>query len=592
MVVTAAVPADHPELARRGRLGIPVVPRKEALAALCAGRETVAVTRHARQDDHHRHDHRGADRRPGSTRPASPAAGSRPGAATPGSAATGSSWSRPTSTTRRSWRSHPTIAVVNNVEADHLECYGSLDALEDGVRRPSRRGRERRSWAPTIPVPRGSRRGSATGCVRFGLGGDADVRIHDVSQRPDRTARRGSRFRDGGEIGAHAPGARAPQPAQRRRRRSARSMRSAATSRPALDGAGAVPRRGPAVRAAGRGGRRRRRGRLRAPPDRAGRHARGGAAGVSRAAARGGVPAAPLLAHRSCTATRWATALAAADLVVVTEVYAAREQPMPGRERRSWWPTRRERPAATAHFEPIAPALGRRGRAHAPAGRRRAHAGRGRHHARGSGAGRPAAAADEAGLVRRWRSLALLGLGLWFVAPRLLPAARLLPSAAGRAGRAPGSSRPAHVVGALKLPRVGQRLRSTRRRSASRVRKLPGIKGGRDQPPAPGDAAWCGSTEAVPVALAPAKDGLAHGGRAGPGRCRSIRSRTAPDLPVTPTPDSVVAGLLGRVQEIDPGCSARSRMRPGRSQGDVVLEVRRPARLAPARRWQRRTFAR
>ncbi len=24
----------------------------------------------------------------------------------------------------------PTIAVINNVEADHLECYGSLDALE------------------------------------------------------------------------------------------------------------------------------------------------------------------------------------------------------------------------------------------------------------------------------------------------------------------------------------------------------------------------------------------------------------------------------------------------------------------------------
>jgi UDP-N-acetylmuramate--alanine ligase len=26
---------------------------------------------------------------------------------------------------------HPTIAVVNNVEADHLECYGSIEALED-----------------------------------------------------------------------------------------------------------------------------------------------------------------------------------------------------------------------------------------------------------------------------------------------------------------------------------------------------------------------------------------------------------------------------------------------------------------------------
>jgi UDP-N-acetylmuramate-alanine ligase len=39
--------------------------------------------------------------------------------------------------------------------------------------------------------------------VRFGIGSEADARIHDISQRPDRTHAR-VRFRDGGEIGPHA----------------------------------------------------------------------------------------------------------------------------------------------------------------------------------------------------------------------------------------------------------------------------------------------------------------------------------------------------------------------------------------------------
>src|SRR5689334_19024716 len=43
LVVTAAVPADHPEVARARQLGVPVVPRKEALAALVAGTQVVAV---------------------------------------------------------------------------------------------------------------------------------------------------------------------------------------------------------------------------------------------------------------------------------------------------------------------------------------------------------------------------------------------------------------------------------------------------------------------------------------------------------------------------------------------------------------------
>src|SRR6266498_1487036 len=44
VVVTAAVPADHPELVRARALGLPVVPRKEALAALIGLARSVAVS--------------------------------------------------------------------------------------------------------------------------------------------------------------------------------------------------------------------------------------------------------------------------------------------------------------------------------------------------------------------------------------------------------------------------------------------------------------------------------------------------------------------------------------------------------------------
>src|SRR6185503_1228434 len=41
LVITAAVPAGHPEVARAQELGVPVVPRKEALAELVAGARLV-----------------------------------------------------------------------------------------------------------------------------------------------------------------------------------------------------------------------------------------------------------------------------------------------------------------------------------------------------------------------------------------------------------------------------------------------------------------------------------------------------------------------------------------------------------------------
>ena len=44
VIVTAAVPPDHPELARAHALGVPVVPRKEALAALVAAGTVVGIS--------------------------------------------------------------------------------------------------------------------------------------------------------------------------------------------------------------------------------------------------------------------------------------------------------------------------------------------------------------------------------------------------------------------------------------------------------------------------------------------------------------------------------------------------------------------
>src|SRR5690349_4370016 len=44
VVVTAAVPSGHAELDRARALGLPVVPRKEALAALIGGARSVAVS--------------------------------------------------------------------------------------------------------------------------------------------------------------------------------------------------------------------------------------------------------------------------------------------------------------------------------------------------------------------------------------------------------------------------------------------------------------------------------------------------------------------------------------------------------------------
>jgi UDP-N-acetylmuramate--alanine ligase len=129
VIVTAAAPPSHPEIVAARAAGIPVVPRKEALAELVNGHTLVGLA-----GTH------GKTTTTVMTTLALQAAGLHPSGLAGGRV--------------EAWHGNalldgndlfvveadeydqafltlePTIAVVNNVEADHLECYGSLDAME------------------------------------------------------------------------------------------------------------------------------------------------------------------------------------------------------------------------------------------------------------------------------------------------------------------------------------------------------------------------------------------------------------------------------------------------------------------------------
>src|SRR5580765_8551829 len=185
VAVTAAVPADHPELVRARSLGLPVVPRKEALAALIGQARSVAVS-----GTH------GKTTTTVMTTEALTAAGLAP---------TGIAGGRV-----RAWGGnarvagddlfvveadeydkafltlYPTVAIVNNVEPDHLECYGSMAALEDAFVEFAGRA-ETAVVSADDPGARLIARRLGRGLCRFGFADDADVRIADVAQHADRT---------------------------------------------------------------------------------------------------------------------------------------------------------------------------------------------------------------------------------------------------------------------------------------------------------------------------------------------------------------------------------------------------------------------
>jgi UDP-N-acetylmuramate--alanine ligase len=184
VVVTAAVPPDHAELERARALAIPVVRRADALGELVAdgGGTLVAVA--------------GTHGKTTTTvmvTEALTAAGRTPTglaggrvAAWRGNAKVGSPdlFVVEADEYDRSFLSlTPTVAVVNNVEADHLECYGTVAALEDAFVEFAGRARRVIVGGDDAGAGRVAARLNVP-VWRVGLEASADVRIRDVVQEP------------------------------------------------------------------------------------------------------------------------------------------------------------------------------------------------------------------------------------------------------------------------------------------------------------------------------------------------------------------------------------------------------------------------
>jgi UDP-N-acetylmuramate--alanine ligase len=130
VVVSSAVPSDHPELELARHHGIPVVRRAEALAAAISHGSVVALA-----GTH------GKTTTTVMTTEALAAAGVNPTGIAGGRVAGWGGNARlggdnlfvvEADEYDKSFLAlTPQVAVINNVEADHLECYGSVEALED-----------------------------------------------------------------------------------------------------------------------------------------------------------------------------------------------------------------------------------------------------------------------------------------------------------------------------------------------------------------------------------------------------------------------------------------------------------------------------
>ena len=226
----------------------------------------------------------------------------------------------------------PTVAIVNNVEPDHLECYGSMAALEDAFVEFAGRART----AIVSADDPGARR------VAAGWGAVAQLRVRRRRRRADR-GRCPARGRHRGR------GALARRPHRSRLRLRVpglHNLRNAVAALAAVDALGADVEPAAAALAEFRGVGRR--------FERLGEH--GGVAVVddyahhpselaaTLAAARQAFPGRRLVAvfqphlysRTAAHGQAMGEALAAADLVFVTEVYAAREQPIAGSAAARW----------------------------------------------------------------------------------------------------------------------------------------------------------------------------------------------------------------------------------------------------------------
>jgi UDP-N-acetylmuramate--alanine ligase len=178
VVVSAAIAADHPDLVRARALGVPVVSRKRALADLVAGHATVAIA-----GTH------GKTTTTVMTTEALAAAGLDPTGLAGGRV---SDWGgnarigadrlfvvEADEYDQAFLELQPTIAVVNNVEPEHLECYGgSADAMEAAFAEFAGRARQVLVGTGNAGADRVAGR-LGPGVWRFGPGA-ADVALEDV----------------------------------------------------------------------------------------------------------------------------------------------------------------------------------------------------------------------------------------------------------------------------------------------------------------------------------------------------------------------------------------------------------------------------
>jgi UDP-N-acetylmuramate--alanine ligase len=325
VVVTAAVSSTHPELERARELGLPIIPRKLALAELIAGAQAVGIA-----GTH------GKTTTTVMTTEALTAAGLNPTGVAGGRVSTWGGNARVAGDQlfvveadefdQAFLTLHPAIAVVNNVEPDHLECYGSMAALEDAFVEFAGRARVALVSADDAGAAKVGDR-LRTVVQRFGLASDADFRISDIVQQADRTDAR-IRFKGGRSlpIRLKVPGI--------------HNLRNAVAALGVVEVMGGALEPAAEALSEFQGVGRR--------FERLGEH--GGVAVVddyahhpselaaTLSAARQAFPGRRLVAvfqphlysRTAAHGQAMGEALAAADVVIVTEIYPAREQPIPG----------------------------------------------------------------------------------------------------------------------------------------------------------------------------------------------------------------------------------------------------------------------
>ena len=185
VVYTAAVPQEHAELEAARAAGIAVVPRAEALGQVVAPGKVVAVA-----GTH------GKTTTTAMVADALAAAGANPTALVGGRVAAWGGNARlgdddlfvveADEYDRALLKLQPTVALVGNVEADHLECYGSVEALQEAFVEFAGRAQRAVVGADDAGANRVAR-ALEVATWRVGLADGADLRLSDVRREQEAT---------------------------------------------------------------------------------------------------------------------------------------------------------------------------------------------------------------------------------------------------------------------------------------------------------------------------------------------------------------------------------------------------------------------